>query len=145
MYHQTLSTIIATIAIITATKDNTPENMAINKLPSLIFSTSKDAIRKILANIHKTKLSVIPSKMSISILNIPTMIDITKIYSIHLHIENIPIVARLISTNVALGSLTSFCLALFRCYTNLSIKSFPFSKKWYLLGKTSLLWINKQY
>ena len=110
MYHQTLSTIIATIAITTATKDNTPENMAINKLPSLIFSTSKDAIRKILANIHKTKLSVIPSKMSISILNIPTMIDITKIYSIHLHIENIPIVARLISTNVALGSLTSFCL-----------------------------------
>lgn len=110
MYHQTLSTIIATIAIITATKDNTPENTAINKLSFLIFSTSKDAIRKILANIHKTKLSVIPSKMSISILNIPTIIDITKIYSIHLYIENIPLVARLISTNVALGSLTSFCL-----------------------------------
>ena len=43
-------------------------------------------------------------------------------------------------------SLTSYCFILFRCYTNLSIKSFPFSKKWYLLGKTSfLLWINKQY
>ena len=41
--------------------------------------------------------------------------------------------------------LTSYCLILFRCYTNLSIKLFPFSKKWYLLGKTSLLWINKQY
>ena len=110
MYHQTLSTIIATIAITTATKDNTPEKIAASKLPSFIFSISNDAIRNILANTHRTNAIINPNGSSIALLHTPYTIADAHKYKIHLHNAKMPITANRIKLNVARMSLTSFAL-----------------------------------
>lgn len=110
MYHQTLSTIIATIAITTATKDNTPENMAIIKFPSSIFSISNDAMRNMRANTHNTIAIIQPNAISIELFHMPYIILAAHKYKTHLHNAKIPITANRIKPNVARMSLTSFAL-----------------------------------